>query len=88
MLMPILNNAIGQAISAVVGWFTSITTSTGYIAMIMTFIAITVIYRLLLKPLIGGSAGSDSVGRKSSYEDSVKQMPAYKINPDKYYMQR
>lgn len=88
MLMPTINESIGQAISAVVGWFTSITTSTGYIAMIITFIAITIIYRLLLKPLIGGSAGSDSVGRKSTYEDAVKQMPAYKINPDKYDSQR
>lgn len=61
MLMPI-NTAIGQCISAVVGWFTSITTSTLQITMIVTFISIAIIYRFLLKPLLGGSA-SDSVGR-------------------------
>lgn len=88
MLLPIINNSIGEAIAAVIGWFGSLTTSTGYLAMIITFVGITVIYRLLLKPLLGGAAGSDSVGRKSSYDDAVKQMPAYKINPDKYDSQR
>lgn len=69
MLMPI-NNVITQAISSVVAWFGQITESTGQLAMIMTFISIMVIYRFLLKPLLGG-AGSDSVkkSKKSGGED-------------------
>lgn len=67
--MPI-NNAISNAISSVVLWFGQVTNATGQIAMIMTFISIMVIYRFLLKPLLGG-AGSDSVkkSKKSGGED-------------------
>lgn len=61
-LMPLINGKIADCVTAAVSWFTNLTTSTGYIPVIMTFIAISVIYRFLLKPLLGGAA-SDSVGR-------------------------
>lgn len=56
-----LINYIGVAISAVAVWFETLATSMGFIA---TFIACFTIYsmvRLLIKPLVGGSLGSDSV---------------------------
>lgn len=67
--MPI-NFSISNAISSVILWFGQVTNATGQIAMIMTFISIMVIYRFLLKPLLGG-AGSDSVkkSKKSAGED-------------------
>lgn len=64
-------NSLGQATSAVFTWFGNLVSSTGTLSLIITAILICLVFRFLIRPLVG-----------QAMSDGVKSLRKEDLRPD------